>query len=80
MHLALTGPSVRRKRHKSVMNSAMNSIFLPTLLLRFLVWVPGRDPQVQKKYGGTVGLTAVGMFGEGAFPLDKLIILVIILI
>jgi pyruvate/2-oxoglutarate dehydrogenase complex dihydrolipoamide acyltransferase (E2) component len=40
--------------------------FLPTLLLRFLVWVLGRYPQVQKKYGGTVGLTAVGMFGEGA--------------
>ncbi len=39
---------------------------LPPLLLRFLVWVLGRDPQVQKKYGGTVGLTAVGMFGEGA--------------
>jgi pyruvate/2-oxoglutarate dehydrogenase complex dihydrolipoamide acyltransferase (E2) component len=39
---------------------------LPTLLLRSLLWVLGRDPQVQKKYGGTVGLTAVGMFGEGA--------------
>jgi pyruvate/2-oxoglutarate dehydrogenase complex dihydrolipoamide acyltransferase (E2) component len=39
---------------------------LPTLLWRFLVWVLGRYPQVQKKYGGTVGLTAVGMFGEGA--------------
>jgi hypothetical protein len=24
MHLALTGPSVMRKRHESVMNSAMN--------------------------------------------------------
>ena len=40
--------------------------FLPTLLLRFLLWVLGRYPQVQRKYGGTVGLTAVGMFGEGA--------------
>jgi pyruvate/2-oxoglutarate dehydrogenase complex dihydrolipoamide acyltransferase (E2) component len=39
---------------------------LPTLLLRFLLWVLGKYPQVQKKYGGTVGLTAVGMFGEGA--------------
>jgi pyruvate/2-oxoglutarate dehydrogenase complex dihydrolipoamide acyltransferase (E2) component len=39
---------------------------LPTLLLRFLVWVLRRYPQVQKKYGGAVGLTAVGMFGEGA--------------
>jgi len=41
-------------------------LILPTLLLRFLVWVLGRSPQVQTKYGGTVGLSAVGMFGEGA--------------
>src|SRR6266566_1805670 len=41
-------------------------LILPTFLLRFLVWVLGRYPQVQKKYGGTVGLSAVGMFGEGA--------------
>jgi hypothetical protein len=26
----------------------------------------GRHPRLQKKYGGTVGLTAVGMFGTGA--------------
>jgi pyruvate/2-oxoglutarate dehydrogenase complex dihydrolipoamide acyltransferase (E2) component len=29
-------------------------------------WVKGRSPNVQKKYGGTVGVTAVGMFGKGA--------------
>ncbi len=28
-------------------------------------WLRRRYPQVQKKYGGTVGLTAVGMFGKG---------------
>jgi pyruvate/2-oxoglutarate dehydrogenase complex dihydrolipoamide acyltransferase (E2) component len=28
-------------------------------------WLRGRSPQVQKKFGGTVGLTAVGMFGKG---------------
>jgi pyruvate/2-oxoglutarate dehydrogenase complex dihydrolipoamide acyltransferase (E2) component len=39
---------------------------LPPLLLRFLVWVLRRYPQMQKKYSGTVGITAVGMFGEGA--------------
>ena len=39
---------------------------LPTLLLRFLLWVLGKYPQVQKKYGGTVGISSVGMFGEGA--------------
>ncbi|HEX9134165.1 MAG TPA: 2-oxo acid dehydrogenase subunit E2, partial [Ktedonobacteraceae bacterium] len=29
-------------------------------------WMLGRYPRVQKRYGGTVGLTAVGMFGKGA--------------
>jgi pyruvate/2-oxoglutarate dehydrogenase complex dihydrolipoamide acyltransferase (E2) component len=29
-------------------------------------WLKGRFPSVQKKYGGTVGVSAVGMFGTGA--------------
>ncbi len=29
-------------------------------------WMKGRYPSVQKKYGGTVGVTAIGMFGKGA--------------
>jgi pyruvate/2-oxoglutarate dehydrogenase complex dihydrolipoamide acyltransferase (E2) component len=29
-------------------------------------WMMGRSPRIQKKYGGTVGVTAVGMFGKGA--------------
>ena len=29
-------------------------------------WLKGRFPAVQKKYGGTVGVSAVGMFGTGA--------------
>ena len=45
-------------------------LFLPSLLFRFLLWVLlwiyRRYPQLGKKYGGTVGITAVGMFGEGA--------------
>ncbi|HZC07286.1 MAG TPA: 2-oxo acid dehydrogenase subunit E2 [Ktedonobacterales bacterium] len=28
-------------------------------------WARGRYPRIQKKYGGTIGLTAVGMFGDG---------------
>src|SRR5690348_3219838 len=28
-------------------------------------WARGRYPRLQKRYGGTVGLTAVGMFGNG---------------
>ena len=30
-----------------------------------LWWMIGRNPRMQKKYSGTVGLTAVGMFGKG---------------
>lgn len=36
-------------------------------------WARGRYPWLQKRYGGTVGLTAVGMFGNGggwAIPFD----------
>jgi len=29
-------------------------------------WMKNRSPSVQKKYGGTVGVSAVGMFGKGA--------------
>lgn len=45
-------------------------LFLPILFFRFFwwafSWMRGAFPQVQKKYGGTVGITAVGMFGKGA--------------
>jgi len=51
--------------------SAMDWLqFLPMLLIRIIWWVfcwmRRTYPQVQKKYGGTVGVTAVGMFGKGA--------------
>ena len=43
---------------------------LPTLMLvfiwRLLWWMICRYPRLQKKYGGTVGITAVGMFGRGS--------------
>lgn len=45
-------------------------LFLPTFLLRFFFWafwcLCRTYPHVQKKVLGTVGLTAIGMFGEGA--------------
>ena len=45
--------------------------FIPLVVFRFIWpifwWMLGRYPQVQKKYGGTVCLSAVGMFGKGAF-------------
>ena len=44
--------------------------FLPAFLFRPFFWVfswIGRGyPQLRKKYVGTVGITAVGMFGKGA--------------
>ena len=44
-------------------------VHLPMVALRGLwaiFWrARGRYPRVQKRYGGTVGLTAVGMFGNG---------------
>jgi len=43
---------------------------LPIFLFRFIwsafCWMRRTYPQVQKKYGGTVGISAVGMFGKGA--------------
>ncbi len=44
-------------------------LFLPMVFFRFFWWVfcwtRRTYPQVQKKYGGTVGISAVGMFGKG---------------
>src|SRR5207244_6995609 len=40
--------------------------FLPTFLFRFFLWMVGRYPQLEKKYRGTVELTAVGMCGRGS--------------
>ena len=43
--------------------------WLPLVVFRVLWpifwWMKGRFPHVQKKYGGTVGISAVGMFGKG---------------
>lgn len=38
---------------------------LPRLVRRFFFLVLGRSPHLMKKYGGTVMVTAVGMFGDG---------------
>jgi pyruvate/2-oxoglutarate dehydrogenase complex dihydrolipoamide acyltransferase (E2) component len=44
--------------------------FLPDFLFRLFFsvfyWIGRRYPQVWKKFVGTVGITAVGMFGKGA--------------
>lgn len=45
-------------------------LLLPMWLIRIgwwiFCWMRRTYPRVQKKYGGTVGVTAVGMFGKGA--------------
>ena len=45
-------------------------LFMPVVVFRifwpFFWWMMSRSPSIQKKYGGTVGVTSVGMFGEGA--------------
>jgi pyruvate/2-oxoglutarate dehydrogenase complex dihydrolipoamide acyltransferase (E2) component len=38
----------------------------PAFLFKILLRMLGRDPQLMKKYVGTVALSAVGMFGNGA--------------
>jgi pyruvate/2-oxoglutarate dehydrogenase complex dihydrolipoamide acyltransferase (E2) component len=40
--------------------------FMIVLTWRFAWWMICRYPRLQKKYGGTVGITAVGMFGRGS--------------
>jgi len=44
---------------------------LPSLpkFLRMYVWRKGRDPFTLKRIGGTVGITSVGMFGSGGWPI-----------
>jgi hypothetical protein len=49
-------------------NSLPWFLFLPAFLIRFFFWIfwwmLGRYPHLGKKYGRTVGITAVGVFGE----------------
>jgi len=44
--------------------------WLPLVVFRVIWpmfwWMKNRSPSVQKKYGGTVGVSAVGMFGKGS--------------
>jgi pyruvate/2-oxoglutarate dehydrogenase complex dihydrolipoamide acyltransferase (E2) component len=44
-------------------------LFVPVVVFKcwwwVFCWMRRRNPEVQKKYGGTVGISAVGMFGKG---------------
>jgi pyruvate/2-oxoglutarate dehydrogenase complex dihydrolipoamide acyltransferase (E2) component len=61
---------IRTAQAQDVTTAFKTFLFLPTFLFRIgwsvLCWMSGRYPQLMKKYWGTVGLTAVGMFGKGA--------------
>ncbi|HEX6798951.1 MAG TPA: 2-oxo acid dehydrogenase subunit E2 [Ktedonobacterales bacterium] len=61
---------IRATQTADVAQAAQGPRLLPPALFRpyiWLFWKVGRAmPQVQKQIGGTVGLTAVGMFGKGA--------------
>jgi pyruvate/2-oxoglutarate dehydrogenase complex dihydrolipoamide acyltransferase (E2) component len=39
---------------------------LPTFITGFVWWALRHDPYLRKRFGGTVGVTSVGMFGIGA--------------
>ena len=59
------------KIESTVKFKALNWIaFLPAFMIEFiwrlLWWLIKRYPRLQKNYGGTVGVTAVGMFGKGS--------------
>ena len=41
-------------------------LLLPGFARRFIWWMLGKSPHLWKRYGGTVGITAVGMFGTGS--------------
>ena len=70
-----------REIHQEIRTAQVNAVeqaweglkdfgWLPLVVFRVLWpifwWLKGRSPSVQKKYGGTVGVSAVGMFGKGA--------------
>lgn len=61
---------VRAAQIADIENAVKGSRFLPAALFGaylWLFWRLGRaNPRVQKKNVGTVGITAVGMFGKGA--------------
>ena len=63
---------IRRAQEVDVINVVKQSPirFLPAMLFRsffwVFVWIGRRDPRLWKNMAGTVGISAVGMFGNGA--------------
>ena len=53
-------------KFKALKWTASLPTFIIVFIWRLLWWMICRYPRLQKKYGGTVGITAVGMFGRGS--------------
>ncbi len=53
-------------KFKALKWTALLPTFMIVIIWRLLWWMICRYPRLQKKYGGTVGITAVGMFGRGS--------------
>ena len=46
--------------------TALLPTFMIVIIWKVLWWMISRYPHLQRNYGGTVGVTAVGMFGKGS--------------
>ena len=61
---------IRRAQMRDMAKTMKGLRYPPSLLFRPFFWLlsrrGGRDPRVWKQAVGTVGITAVGMFGDGA--------------
>jgi pyruvate/2-oxoglutarate dehydrogenase complex dihydrolipoamide acyltransferase (E2) component len=62
---------IRQAQHEALENQEIRRVQtvlmkLPDLVLRFYWWLIKRDVHRLRRFGAMVGLTAVGMFGDGA--------------
>ncbi len=53
-------------KYRALKWTASLPTFMIVLCWRMLWWMIKRYPRLQKNFGGTVGVTAVGMFGKGS--------------
>ncbi len=56
----------RTTKFKTLQYAASLPTFMIALIWQLIWWIITKYPRLQKKYGGTVGITAVGMFGKGS--------------
>jgi pyruvate/2-oxoglutarate dehydrogenase complex dihydrolipoamide acyltransferase (E2) component len=56
----------KTKKFKTLQWTASLPTFMIIFIWRLVWWMIMSYPRLQKNYGGTVGITAVGMFGKGS--------------